>query len=70
LLAVVVAKNKINNDKKCRQIAGDFDCHANAVVQCGAWLGIPMFGSNFWDPHQKQNSDFVFDSKDSSRIFF
>ena len=33
-------------------------------------LGIPIFGSNFWDPHQKQNSDSVFDSKDSGRIFF
>jgi hypothetical protein len=34
------------------------------------WLGIPIFGSNFWDPHRKQNSDFVFDSKDSGWIFF
>jgi hypothetical protein len=33
-------------------------------------LGIPIFGSNFWDPHWKRNSDSVFDSKDSSRIFF
>ncbi len=34
-------------------------------------LGIPIFGSDFWDPHCRQNSDFVFDSKDSSRkIFF
>jgi hypothetical protein len=22
-----------------------------------AWLGIPIFGSNFWDPHWKQISD-------------
>ncbi len=38
----------------------------------GSWsrLGIPIFGSNFWDPHRKQNSDSVFDSKDSGRIFF
>jgi hypothetical protein len=34
------------------------------------WLGIPIFGSKFWDPHRKQNSDSVFDSKDSDRIFF
>jgi hypothetical protein len=33
-------------------------------------LGIPIFGSDFWDPHWKRNSDSVFDSKDSSRIFF
>ncbi len=35
-----------------------------------AWLGIPIFGSNFWDPHCKRNSNSVFDSKDSGRIFF
>ncbi len=34
------------------------------------WLGIPIFGSNFWDPHRKRNSDFVFDSEDSVWIFF
>jgi hypothetical protein len=33
-------------------------------------LGIPIFGSDFWDPHRKRNSDSVFDSEDSSRIFF
>jgi hypothetical protein len=34
------------------------------------WLGIPIFGSNFWDSHCKQNSNSVFDSKDSGRFFF
>jgi hypothetical protein len=34
------------------------------------WLGILIFGSNFWDPHWKWNSDSVFDSRDSGRIFF
>jgi hypothetical protein len=33
-------------------------------------LGILIFGSDFWDPHHKWNSDSVFDSKDSGRIFF
>jgi hypothetical protein len=33
-------------------------------------LGIPIFGSDFWDPHRKQNSVSVFDSKDYGRIFF
>jgi hypothetical protein len=34
-------------------------------------LGIPVFGSDFWDPHCKWNSDSVFDSEDSGRkIFF
>ncbi len=34
------------------------------------WLGILMFGSNFWDPHRKQNSDSVFDSEDPVGFFF
>ena len=34
------------------------------------WLGIPIFGSDFWDPHRKQNSDSVFDTRDSSQMFF
>jgi hypothetical protein len=34
------------------------------------WLGIPVFGSNFWDPHWKQNSNSIFDSGDSGRIIF
>ncbi len=35
-----------------------------------AWLGILIFGSDFWDPHRKQNSNSVFGSEDSGRIFF
>ncbi len=35
-----------------------------------ARLGIPIFGSNFWDPHWKRNSNSVFDSKNSGQIFF
>jgi hypothetical protein len=30
-----VANNEINDNNKCRQIAGNFDCHADAWVQCG-----------------------------------
>jgi hypothetical protein len=33
---MVVANNKINNAKKCRQTAGNFDCHVDAAVQCRA----------------------------------
>ncbi len=36
----------------------------------GTKLGIPIFGSDFWDPYWKQDSDSVFDSEDSGRIFF
>jgi hypothetical protein len=29
-------QQQIGDNKKCRQIAGDFDCHADAVVRLGA----------------------------------
>jgi hypothetical protein len=34
-LTNVLCKQIISNDKKCRRIAGDFDHHADAAVQCG-----------------------------------
>jgi hypothetical protein len=34
-----------------------------------AWLGIPIFSFDFWDPHPKQSSDSVFDSRDSGWKF-
>jgi hypothetical protein len=35
LLATVVANNEIKYNKKSRQIAGNFDRHVDAPVQCG-----------------------------------
>jgi hypothetical protein len=35
-----------------------------------AWLGIPIFGSDIWDPHRKRNSGSVSDSEDSGRKIF
>ena len=35
-LAYIMCNQQIDNNEKCRQIAGDFDCHADAAVQCGA----------------------------------
>jgi hypothetical protein len=32
---MVVANNQINDNKKCRQIAGNFDGHTDVVVQWG-----------------------------------
>ena len=29
-------QQQIGDNKKCRQIAGDFDCHMDAAVQCRA----------------------------------
>jgi hypothetical protein len=31
-LATVVANNEFDNNKRCRQIAGNFDGHADAAV--------------------------------------
>ncbi len=41
-----------------------------ATSNFGARLGIPIFGSDFWDPHRKQNSGSVSDSEDSGRRNF
>ncbi len=39
-------------------------------LKSAPWLGIPIFGSDFRDPHCKRNSDSVFDSKNSGGFFF
>jgi hypothetical protein len=33
---MVVGENGTNDKEKCRESAGDFDHHADAVVRCGA----------------------------------
>jgi hypothetical protein len=53
----------------------DVEAYANAIppkllTTRTPWLGIPIFGSDFWDPHCKRNSDSVFNSKDSGRKIF
>jgi hypothetical protein len=40
LFSYVSGKQRIDDNKKCRQIAGDFDCHGNAAVQRGAHCQI------------------------------
>ncbi len=35
-LSTVVGDNGINDNKKCRESAGDFDHHVDAAVRCGA----------------------------------
>jgi hypothetical protein len=52
-LATVVANNDIDDNKKCRRIAGDFDGHAGAAVQCGMHRPvehIPGFTTSHWMP--------------------
>jgi hypothetical protein len=36
LFSYVGGQRRIGDNKKCRRIAGDFDCHADAAVHCGA----------------------------------
>jgi hypothetical protein len=37
LFSYVRGQQRIDNNEKCRQIAGNFDCHADAVVRRGAY---------------------------------
>ena len=48
-----MCKHIIGDDKKCRQIAGNFDHHASAVVRCGAHRPIEHtqgFNRSYWMP--------------------
>ncbi len=50
-LSTVVGDNGIDDNKKCRKSAGDFDHHADAVGQCRAHCPmehIPGFTRNHW----------------------
>jgi hypothetical protein len=45
--------NRIDDNKKCRESAGDFDHHADAAVQCGVYRlmeRIPGFTRSHWMP--------------------
>ncbi len=53
LLSMVVCKLKINDGKRCREIAYNFDHHVDAVVQCGTHCPmehIPGFTRSHWMP--------------------
>jgi hypothetical protein len=46
-------QHQIEDNEKCRQIAGDFDCHADAAVRCGAHRPmdhIQGFTRSHWMP--------------------
>jgi hypothetical protein len=52
-LFTVVGDNGIDDDKKCRESAGDFDHHADAAVQCRAHRPmehIPGFTRSYYLP--------------------
>jgi len=51
LFSYVGGQQRIGDNKKCRRIAGDFDCHADAAVRCGAHRTmehIPGFTRSHW----------------------
>ena len=47
---VLVGNNKSATTKKCRRIAGDFDCHADSKVQGGAHHPIEHIQGFTWNP--------------------
>jgi hypothetical protein len=52
-LFTVVGNNGFDDDEKCRESAGDFDHHADAVVRCGVHRPmehIPGFTRSHWMP--------------------
>ena len=51
LFSYVSGQQRIGDNKKCRQIAGVFDCHADAAVRCGAhgpMENIQGFNRSHW----------------------
>jgi len=53
LFRYVNGQQQLCDNNKCRQIACDFDCHADAVVRCGAHCPmehIPGFTRCHWTP--------------------
>jgi len=51
LFSYVGGQQRIGDNKKCRRIAGDFDCHADVAVRCGAHCPmehIPGFTRSHW----------------------
>ena len=53
LFSYVSGQQRISNNKKCRQIAGNFDCHVDAAVRRGAHCPIEHiqgFTRSHWMP--------------------
>ncbi len=48
LFSYVSGQQRIGNNKKCRWIAGDFDCHADAAVRRGAHRPIEQIQGFTW----------------------
>ncbi len=63
-----IAANEVH--KADKNVKADEVDETNEAAKASSRLGIPIFGSHFWDPHWKRNSDSVFDCGDSGWIFF
>ncbi len=53
LFSYVRGQQRIDNNEKCRQIAGNFDCHADTVLQRGAYCLMEIiqgFTRSHWMP--------------------
>ena len=53
LFSYVGGQQRISDNKKCRRIAGDFDCHGDAAVQRGVHRPIEHvqgFSGSHWMP--------------------
>ena len=48
-------QQQIDNNKICRQIAGNFDCHGNAAVQRGAHLPMEHIQGFTWSHWMPQS---------------
>jgi hypothetical protein len=50
---MVVGNNESTTTKKCKRIAGNFDCHADAAIQCGSHRPmehVQGFTGSHWMP--------------------
>jgi hypothetical protein len=59
--ATWVACNKEGDGNSGKSNGEEGGGQETATRAMATWLGIPIFGSNFCDPHRKQNSDSVSD---------
>ena len=58
-LAYIMCKQQIDNNEKCRQIAGDFDCHPDAAVGCGAHCPMEHILGFTWSHWMSPSSEWL-----------
>ena len=58
-LAYIMCKQQIDKNEKCRQIAGDFDCHADAAAGCGAHCPMEHILGFTWSHWMPPSSEWL-----------